>query len=62
MISWLIIAWVVGIVTHKLWRVLWRHHQHPVGWHEAFTTEFAPPDPDSRDRRRRRTPSITEVV
>lgn len=61
MITVAIIAFIAGIVAHKLWRALWRTWQQPVTFRHAIATEFAPPDPD-KERRRRRTPHITEQV
>lgn len=51
-----------GVLSHKVWRVAWRVHRHPVSWGDAISDEFAPPEPEGGDRRRARTPKVTEVA
>lgn len=62
MIAELVVAFIAGGVSHKLWRVAWRKATHPVTLRRAFTDEFAPPSPEQIDERNRRLPRISEVV
>lgn len=60
MTAWLIVAFGSGVTTHKLWRVGWRVHRHPLRWRQALVDEFAPPDHDQRDTAKARPPRVTE--
>jgi hypothetical protein len=57
--GWYAVSFFAGAVGHKVWRVLWRTHRHPVRLRRAVRDEFAPPA--SERTKPRRTPRITEV-
>jgi hypothetical protein len=59
--AWLLVTFTGGVLSHKVWRVVWRVRRHPVSWGDAVAAEFAPPEPEAGDRKQARTPSPTEI-
>lgn len=62
MIAELVVAFLSGAAGHKLWRAWWRTRRGPVSLRHALSDEFAPPTPEEADRKRERTPRVSEVA
>lgn len=62
MIAELVVAFLSGAVGHKVWRAWWRTRRAPVSLRHALGDEFAPPSPEEADRKRERTPRVSEVA
>lgn len=62
MIAELVVAFLSGAAGHKLWRAWWRTRRGPVSLRNAIADEFAPPSPEDVDRKRERTPRVSEVA
>jgi hypothetical protein len=58
----LLLAFIAGITTHKVWRVGMRMYRprRPLG--RAIQAEFAPGDDPGKKSRRDRPPSVTEIA
>lgn len=62
MIAELVVSFFAGAAGHKVWRAWWRTRRGPVSLRNAIADEFAPPSPEDVDRKRERTPRVSEVA